>query len=204
MDLGTFRKLRIDETGISVTEFGLISPAIIVMLLGTMDAGHTLYMRTIVDGAIQDLARDSALEDGQILAKQEAVDQRITRQIQKLNKNANVGVTRRYYRNFTQAFNAEAEEFTDTNSNGTCDNGEPFIDANLNETWDADGADEGQGQAKDVAIVTVTVTYDRLFPMANLIGLPEQITIGANTVLANQPWAEQQQYGSAQTRNCND
>lgn len=204
MDLGMFHKLRTDEAGISVTEFGLISPAIFVMLLGTMDAGHTLYMRTVVDGAIQDLSRDSALEDGQILAKQEAVDQRITRQIQKLNKNANVGITRRYYRNFTQAFNAEAEEFTDTNSNGTCDNGEPFIDANLNETWDADGADEGQGQAKDVAIVTVTVTYDRLFPMANLIGLPEQVTIGANTVLANQPWAEQQQYGAAQTRNCND
>lgn len=204
MNLNIFHKLHTDESGISVTEFGLISPAIIVMLLGTMDAGHTLYMRTVVDGTIQDVARDSALEDGQILAKQEAVDQRIRRQIQKLNKNANVGITRRYYRNFTQASEAEAEEFTDTNSNGTCDNGEPFIDANLNDSWDADGADEGQGQAKDVAIVTVTVTYDRLLPMANLIGLPEQVTIGANTVLANQPWAEQQQYGAAQTRNCND
>lgn len=204
MNLNIFHKLDADESGISVTEFGLISPAIIVMLLGTMDAGHTLYMRTVVDGTIQDVARDSALEDGQILAKQEAVDQRIRRQIQKLNKNANVGITRRYYRNFTQASEAEAEEFTDTNSNSTCDNGEPFIDANLNDSWDADGADEGQGQAKDVAIVTVTVTYDRLLPMANLIGLPEQVTIGANTVLANQPWAEQQQYGAAQTRNCND
>lgn len=202
--MNMIQKLRDDQAGISVTEFGLISPAIVVMLLGTMDAGHTLYMRTVVDGAIQDVARDSSLEDGQILAKQEAVNQRITRQIRNLNSHANVDITRRYYRNFTQAFNAEAEEFTDTNSNGTCDNGEPFIDANLNETWDADGADEGQGQAKDVAIVTVTVTYDRLFPMANLIGLPEQVTIGANTVLANQPWAEQQQYGAAQTRNCND
>lgn len=202
--MNMIQKLRADQAGISVTEFGLISPAIVVMLLGTMDAGHTLYMRTVVDGAIQDVARDSSLEDGQILAKQEAVNERITRQIRNLNSHANVDITRRYYRNFTDAYNAEAEEFTDTNNNGTCDNGEPFIDANLNETWDADGADEGQGQARDVAIVTVTVTYDRLFPMANLIGLPEQVTIGANTVLANQPWAEQQQYGAAQTRNCND
>lgn len=202
--MNMIQKLRADQAGISVTEFGLISPAIVVMLLGTMDAGHTLYMRTVVDGAIQDVARDSSLEDGQILAKQEAVNERITRQIRNLNSHANVDITRRYYRNFTDAYNAEAEEFTDTNNNGTCDNGELFIDANLNETWDADGADEGQGQARDVAIVTVTVTYDRLFPMANLIGLPEQVTIGANTVLANQPWAEQQQYGAAQTRNCND
>ena len=196
--------LKSDPSGISVTEFGLISPAIVVMLLGTMDAGHTLYMRSVVDGAIQELARDSSLEDGQILAKREIADQRITRQIRKLHKNADVSVSRRYYRNFSQAFDAEAEDFTDTNNNGTCDNGEPFIDANLNDVWDADGADEGQGQAKDVAIVTVTVTYDRLLPMAELIGLPEQVTIGANTVLANQPWAEQQQYGAAQTRNCDD
>ncbi|MFN3748998.1 MAG: TadE/TadG family type IV pilus assembly protein [Sphingorhabdus sp.] len=197
-------KLKTDQSGVSVTEFGLISPALVVMLLGTMDAGHMLYMRTIVDGAIQEVARDSGLEDGQILAKQEAIDDRITQQIRKLHNNADVDISRRYYRNFTQAFNAEAEDFTDSNNNGTCDNGEPFIDANLNEVWDADGADEGQGQAKDVAIVTVTVTYDRLFPMASLIGMPERVSIGANTVLANQPWAEQQQYGAAQTRNCDD
>lgn len=197
-------KLKTDQSGVSVTEFGLISPALVVMLLGTMDAGHMLYMRTIVDGAIQEVARDSGLEDGQILAKQEAIDARIAQQIRKLHKNADVDISRRYYRNFTQAFNAEAEDFTDSNNNGTCDNGEPFIDANLNEVWDADGADEGQGQAKDVAIVTVTVTYDRLFPMASLIGMPERVSIGANTVLANQPWAEQQQYGAAQTRNCDD
>ncbi len=204
MLIKNLRKLKTDQSGVSVTEFGLISPALVVMLLGTMDAGHMLYMRTIVDGAIQEVARDSGLEDGQILAKQEAIDARITQQIRKLHKNADVDISRRYYRNFTQAFNAEAEDFTDTNNNGTCDNGEPFIDANLNEVWDADGADEGQGQAKDVAIVTVTVTYDRLFPMASLIGMPERVSIGANTVLANQPWAEQQQYGAAQTRNCDD
>ncbi len=204
MKLLNLRKLKSEQSGVTVTEFGLISPAIIVMLLGTMDAGHTLYMRTVVDGAIQEVARDSSLEDGQILAKQEAIDYRITEQIRNLHSHANVDISRRYYRNFTLAAAAEAEDFTDTNNNGTCDDGEPFIDANLNEVWDADGADEGQGQAKDVAIVTVTVTYDRLFPMADLIGLPEQVTIGANTVLANQPWAEQQQYGAAQTRNCDD
>ena len=36
------------------------------------------------------------------------------------------------------------EEFTDTNGNGTCDDGEPFEDVNDNGTWDADGGDVGQ------------------------------------------------------------
>jgi len=197
-------KLARDASGISVTEFGLIAPVVSVMLLGTMDAGHTLYMRTVVDGAIQDIARDSSLEDGGILAKQEAINARITNQIRLLNKDATVNIKRRYYRNFTNAANADAEEFTDTNSDGTCNNGEPFVDVNLNETWDSDGGDAGQGGAKDVSIVTVTVSYERLFPMVTLAGLPEDVTIAATTVLANQPYGDQAQYGAAQVGHCDD
>lgn len=201
-------KVFTNQDGVSVTEFGLIAPALITMLLGTMDVGHTLYMRTVIDGAIQEVARDSSLEDGGILAKQEAIDARIKRQIRNLNKSIDpandIEIKRRYYRNFTGAFNADEEDFTDSNDNGVCDAGEPYVDANLNESWDSDGGDQGQGGAKDVSIVTVTVTYDRLFPVAGLIGLPEQITISANTVLANQPYAEQASYAAPQTRNCDD
>jgi Flp pilus assembly protein TadG len=199
-----FLKLARDGSGVSITEFGLIAPVVAVMMMGTMDAGHTLYMRTVVDGAIQDIARDSSLEDGSILAKQEAINARITEQVQRLNKNATVDIKRRYYRNFTNAANAEAEDFTDTNSDGTCNNGEPFVDANLNESWDSDGGDAGQGGAKDVSIVTVTVSYERLFPMAVLAGLPEDVTIAATTVLANQPYGDQAQYGAAQVGHCDD
>jgi Flp pilus assembly pilin Flp len=193
-----------NEAGISVTEFGLIAPVIATMLLGTLDAGHSIYMRSVLDGAIQDIARDSALEDGGILSKQEIIDARIKEQINRLNKDATVTITRRYYRNFTNAYNAEEEDYTDTNNDGECNNGEPYIDANLNETWDSDGGDAGQGGAKDVSIVTVKVSYERLFPMAKLAGLPENVTVAANTVLANQPFGDQAQYGQAQTRNCDD
>ena len=140
--------------------------------------------------------------------KSRAIDYRIKQQIRNLNKSIDpdndIKIKRRYYRNFTNAFNADEEDYTDTNDNGVCDDGEPYVDANLNEVWDSDGGDEGQGGAKDVSIVTVTVTYDRLFPLAKLIGLPEQINISANTVLANQPYAEQATYAAAQTRNCDD
>ena len=197
-------KLRDDASGVSVTEFGLIAPVVATLMMGAMDGGHTLYMRTVLDGSIQDVARDSSLEDGSILAKQEAIYGRIRDQIQHLNKNATVTIKRRYYRNFTGAANAVAEEYTDNNSNGTCDNGEPYVDANLNEAWDSDGGDAGQGGAKDVSIVTVTVSYPRLFPVAKLIGLPNVISLASTTVLANQPYGDQARYGTAQTRNCDD
>jgi Flp pilus assembly pilin Flp len=200
----SLRAITKDQAGISVTEFGLIAPVVATMLLGSMDAGHTLYMRTVLDGAIQDIARDSSLEDGGILAKQEIINARIKEQVRRLNKDATVDIKRRYYRNFTNAYNADAEEFTDTDNDGECNNGEPYVDANLNDVWDSDGGDAGQGGAKDVSIVTVTVSYDRLFPMAKLAGLSDKVTVAANTVLANQPYGDQEQYGQAQTGFCDD
>lgn len=201
-------KLARDDSGNAITEFGLIAPAVIAMLLGTMDAGHTLYMRTVIDGAIQEIARDSSLEDGTILAKQEAINWRIKQKILSLNNtidpDKDIKIKRRYYKNFTDANNAEAEDYTDTNNNGVCDEGEPFVDINDNDVWDDDGADEGQGLARDVAIVSVSVSYDRILPIASLIGLPDKVSLSANTVLANQPYAEQTEYGAPTVGNCDD
>lgn len=199
-----FQKLAADESGVSVTEFGLIAPVVCVMMMGTMDAGHTLYMRSVLDGAIQELARDSALEDGAIEGKQQVIDNRVSTRLKMLNKDANVTVTRRFYRNFTKASEAKAEPFTDTDGDGDCNNGEPYTDSNLNNTWDSDGGDAGQGGAKDVSIVNVRVTYKRLFPVTTLIGIPENVDMTSTTVLANQPYGEQNQYTTAQTRQCND
>jgi Flp pilus assembly protein TadG len=199
-----FQRLGVDDRGVSVTEFGLIAPVVVVMMMGTMDAGHTLYMRSVLDGAIQELSRDSSLEDGAIEGKQQVIDERVSNRLRQLNKFATVSVKRRFYRNFTTAALAAAEKFTDTDGDGVCNNGEPYIDANLNNTWDSDGGDAGQGGAKDVSIVTVRVTYEHLFPVASLIGLPKDVDLSATTVLANQPYGEQGQYTTAETRQCND
>jgi Flp pilus assembly protein TadG len=197
-------KIHTDESGVSVTEFGLIAPVVATLMMGAMDAGHTLYMRTVLDGSIQDIARDSALEDGSILAKQEAIDSRIRTHVKNLNDKATVVVKRRYYRNFSTAASAQEEEYDDTNEDGTCNKGESYTDSNQNEVWDSDGGDGGQGGAKDVSIVTVTVTYDRLFPMASLIGLPKKVKVASTTVLANQPYGDQERYGAALPRNCDN
>jgi Flp pilus assembly protein TadG len=192
-----------DKSGVSITEFGLIAPVAVMLMMGAMDAGHTLYMGSLLDGAIQDLSRDSALEDGAILAKQQIIDQRVRDQLQSLSKDAVVSVTRRYYRNFSTASAALAEKFTDSGTmDGLCNNGEPFVDANLNGVWDADGADSGQGGAQDVSVVTVKVSYTRMFPMASMIGLSPTVDLTGTTVLANQPYGQQNQYTTATTGNC--
>ena len=49
---------------------------------------------------------------------------------------------------------------------------------------------------------TVTITYPRLFPMAKLIGLSEHVTVEARTVLENQPFGEQGNYGVPVVGHC--
>ncbi len=67
-----------------------------------------------------------------------------------------------------------------------------------------DGGDEGQGGAQDVVVIKVRVQFPRLFPVAALIGLPNDVTIDSNSILANQPYGTQSEYGPAATVACEE
>lgn len=196
------RALLADSRGTTVVEFAIIAPVMGLVLLGGFDVGHTLYMRATLQGALQKAARDSSLESGAATTRQEALDKKITAQAKALANDADVKITRRYYRTFETASAAKAEIWTEVNGNGRCDAGEPFQDANRNGQWDADGGDGGQGGAKDATLYTVTVSYRRLFPLNNFIGGSNRTKVSASAILRNQPYAEQGVYGAATEGHC--
>lgn len=196
------KRLRFDEDGTSVVEFGLLAMPLTIMIMGVMDLGHTYYVDSVMNGAMHELARESSLEGAASTSQQAIVDARLRDVIKTISPDAVVTVTRRYYKTFSKAAAAQAEDWTDSNSNGRCDNNEPFIDGNNNDVWDADGGDAGQGGAKDVVIVRVQVQYRRLFPTKSLIGLGEDVQLLTDSILANQPYAAQQSYSVSTTGNC--
>ena len=200
------RQVLQNQDGTSVMEFGLIAPVAVLMMFGTMDVGHTYYVRSVLDGAMQNVARDSSLEGATTAAQQIAMNKRIEDVVHSVSPSAEVTPRRRYYKTFSQAAAAHAEEFTDTAANldGLCNNNEPFIDVNNNGEFDEDGGDEGQGGADDVVVIKYRVRFDRLFPMAALIGLPNEVTIYSNSILANQPYGTQSTYGTPTTGYCDD
>ena len=81
--------------------------------------------------------------------------------------------------------------FVDGNGDGICNNNETFDDANGNNVRDLDSGVTGQGGAKDVTIYTVTLRYNRIFPMAYLLGWSQQVTMASSTILRNQPFDKQ-------------
>ncbi|MCR5872125.1 MULTISPECIES: TadE/TadG family type IV pilus assembly protein [unclassified Sphingomonas] len=194
--------LRRDESGATIVEFAMVAPVLGFVLLGAFDVAHTLYTRAALQGVVQKTARDSTLESGGETATQALLDEKVKAQAKALANNATITITRRFYRTFSEAAAARAETWTDTNSNGVCDAGEPYEDANRNNVWDRDGGNAGQGGAKDATLYTVSATYPRMFPFYNLIGGSRTTTITASTVLRNQPFGDQGNYGAMQVRNC--
>lgn len=191
-----------DEAGVTIVEFAMVAPVLCLVLLGAFDVSHTLYTRAALQGILQKTARDSTLESGTAATQQTALDNKVKDQVRALANNADIQISRRYYRTFTEAAAAREEVYTDTNKNGTCDSGEPYEDANRNNVWDEDGGNAGQGGAKDATLYTVTMTYPRFFPIYNLVGGSNTTKVEASTVLRNQPYSDQASYAAMKVLNC--
>jgi Flp pilus assembly protein TadG len=191
-----FARLGRDTRGATLVEFAFVAPALCVTLLGGMDIAHTLYMRAVLQGAIQKAARDSSLENGADAAMQATLDGKVRDQVLPLARNATFTSKRRFYRSFAKASEKTHEEIVGDNGNGQCDHGESFLDANNNNIFDDDGGDAGQGGAQDATVYTVTVSYPRMFPVIPLIGGPATQSISASTVLRNQPYGDQGSYAA--------
>ena len=192
-----FRRLRSDDNGATLTEFGFVAPVLIVMIMGIFDMAHSQYTSALMNGAIQEAGRDLTLETAGSQASN--IDQRVIDAVSNVAPNtATVTLEKLSHYDFSDI--GEAEEFTDEDGDGICNNNEVFVDANQNGQWDADRGQTGIGGARDAVLYTAVVTYPRLFPMAGLAGLPENVTLRASTVLRNQPYDEQNR--STTTGNC--
>jgi|GEM_PF-113789 len=204
------RRLTRAQDGTTILEFGLISPALIVLLFGALDIGHTLYMQSVLQGALQKAARDGTMETaaGTGSTTRDAIDNAVRTQLGLLNKTATITITRRFYKTFSKAAAAQAETFTDSAvgslyRDGKCNNSETYIDANNNGVFDRDGGDSiDRAGARDNVVYTVRVSYPRLFPLDRFIGGRGTTTLMGSTVLANQPFGDQEKYDAPTTDTC--
>ncbi|QNA83670.1 pilus assembly protein [Sphingomonas sp. So64.6b] len=199
-------KLATDTSGATIVEFAIVAPVLGLLLLGAFDTAHSLYMRSVLQGIVQKVARDSALESGVATAQQTILDNKVRNSVLAIANKATITFTRRFYRTFSTAAAAIAEPFpaaNDTNHNGVCDNNEIFQDDNRNGVRDMDGGDSGQGGAKDRTLYTVAVSYPRFFPLYKLVGGSNTTRISAATVLENQPYSDQETYGAPLAGHCN-
>ena len=185
-----------DERGVTVAEFALIAPVMVLTLVGIFDLSYNMYAKTMIEGAVLDAARDSTIES--YANNPAALDANVTDMINVIVPDAALTFSRSAYTNYSDV--GQAEEFSDTNNDGSCNNNEVFVDVNGNGLWDADRSQDNSSGARDAVLYEVSATYDRAFPLARLINLEQEVTVQAKTVLRNQPFNFQEI--AAKTENC--
>ena len=179
-----------DQRGTTIIEFAVVAPVLLMIIIGGMEIGHLGYVKGITRAALQVAARDSGLESNS--SSQNAVDAALRDRIKTVIPNASISIQRRSYTDFTDV--NTPEDFNDSNGNGLYDPNECFTDMNGNARWDADrGRSNSQGGADDVVLYTVSGSYNKIFPLWQLIGQPSTNVISAETTLRNQPFGVQSQ-----------
>lgn len=192
------QQIRQNSAGVTAVEFALVTPVLLMMTFGIFDLGHNMYTHSMLQGAVQQAARKATIEGAG--AYSDELDALVTQAVHSVSPYATLTFDRRAYANFSEV--SQPEDYTDLDGDSTCNNGEPYEDANGSGTWDADRGVEGQGGARDAVLYTVTISYRRLFPVAQFIpGQTEDFTMQAKAVLRNQPYGLQGE-GAPATGNC--
>jgi Flp pilus assembly protein TadG len=183
------RSLLRDHRGVSATEFALVAPVFLVMLMGGLELGYTSYVKATLEGELQRVGRSRTMETASSDQQRALLEAQVSDTVRLLAPTARVSFTRKVFRDYTGATTG-MEPFKDANGNGRCDAKEVYEDVNNNDKWDKAGVADSDGGARDVVVFTATVDYDSL-PTAGILSWARSNTIQAQTALRNQPFDQQ-------------
>lgn len=175
-----------DSRGVSAIEFALIAPVLLAVIMGGFELAYQSYVQTVVEGELIRAGRTNSLERAASNEERFVIDERIRDRILQVAPQARIAMPQRT--TFASYARVRSPAEPDANNNGVCEPGETYEDTNRNGRWDEhSGVENGTG-AKDVMVYTVSLEYDRLFPVAQLIGLNDTVHITASTNLRIQPF----------------
>ena len=194
--LAAWRRLAADRRGVTVIEFAIVAPVLILILLGGFDLAHQSYVRAVMQGAHNDAARRAAVENPELDADGDTLEERVAAlvvdQLGSLAPDATINVTQSNFFDFSGIGNPE-KLMSDENGNGQYDeeDGDCFADLDEDGEYDTDTGRSGIGGANDVVFYEATLTMPRLVPLHSLIGGSPNYSLRADTAIRNQPYAAQ-------------
>lgn len=177
-----------DRRGAAVIEFALILPVLLTAVCGTIELGHMLVARVVLDGAVVEAARvATASVDNSQSARDTVMRQSITNAMGSfpLATGQQMSIDTRVFADFSTAY---PEVYADANRNGKYDLGETFVDRNKNGRWDPATPITGtMGGAGDVLSITVRYPKKVLFGfLGTQWAMGSLINLSATTVVRNE------------------
>lgn len=189
------RRLGGDVRGATIVEFAIILVPLCVLLLGGLDLAYQSYLRSLLQGALNDVARSASVEAPSIECGgegtlQERIDCEVRRKVNAVARNADYDVEVRNFYEFSGVGRSE-KLVTDHNNNGEYDPGDCWEDLNENGEFDINAGREGVGGADDVVFYEVTINMPRIVPLGSLLSGGDRYNITARTAIRNQPYTRQ-------------
>jgi Flp pilus assembly protein TadG len=183
-----------DERGVAAVEFGILLIPMTIALLGMLDVGYHMYVRSVLQGALNDVARQASVEDPVFTSEGDTIDEQIDSALRArmdlLVHGGTFTVKKSAYNQFSRM--GRPEKLTkDTDGDGQVDRGDCWRDDVANGQFDMDSGRTGTGGADDIVMYNVTIVTPRIVPIANFIGLPDNYTVKVATSIRNQPYADQ-------------
>ena len=178
------RRLRRDSNGVTIVEFAMVAPVMLLLLLGLFDLGYQAYASSVLQGALHDAARMATVGGYSM----EQIDARVKTRLSNFATRSTVTTATASYYEFSGVSQPE-KIVGDTVPLNTYNAGDCFEDVNSNNRYDTDRGRAGTGNADDIVRYSVTITYPRVFPLSKLLGWSNSQTLSSNTVLRNQPYA---------------
>jgi Flp pilus assembly protein TadG len=174
--------------GVAALEFAVAAPVVTLAITGLIELSMVLFVTSLMEGGIRDASRFGITG---------YVPPGTTREeeIRRIVGDATIGlidmgsavIDTKVYPSFGDV--GKPEPFTDTNGNGTYDDGEPYTDSNGNGQWDADMGQAGVGGPGDIVLYTITADWRLLTPlMVPIMGSGGKMTLSASVAVRNEPF----------------
>ena len=177
--------------GAMALEYVLATPLFLSITATVFEFSYDAYLRTQIEGIISQGARDITLESASSADARAELDAQIGDEIRQLAPQAVVNFQLESFRSYARARDP-AEPFIDANNNGRCDHGESYEDTNGDGSYSLNSAINGLGGADDVAVYTITVSYQRLLGAFGIMGLQPQGQLSATRMFRIQPYSATQ------------
>ncbi len=191
--LPILRRIRRDRRGVTAVEFALIALPLFTMIMGTLDLGYQVYLRSVTSGALERASRAGVVGNRTRTQLEAQIRTELRNVLPATGQAGAVTVTPRNYFNFSSIGRGERIT-TDTIPLGRYNTGDCYEDRNNNFRYDAtsSAADtEGLGGADDITFYDVKVSVPRLFPIARIIGWNPNAEVNVRTLVRNQPYGNQ-------------
>lgn len=176
------------DSGTTAIEFALILPALLLIIMGSIELSLYMFVQSSMEGAsfsVSRLGKTGYTDNGSTREQtiRDALEDKLgffldTRELQ---------IESKTYDNFSSV--EQPEPYVDANDNGVRDDGENFTDMNGNGQFDQDRGALGPGDSGEVVVYTVSYPWHVMTPfLTSALGENGVVTINSRFVVKNEPF----------------